>query len=369
MSDHLITAEHFKDLFVANVPFLDVRAEVEYAKGAFPTAHNVPILNDEERRLVGTCYKEQGRDAAIELGHSLVNGAVKDARVDAWCAFAKSHPNTHLYCWRGGMRSNFARQWMHEAGVDVALIKGGFKALRRVLIDETEQAAHAPMLRIGGKTGTAKTVLINEIEASIDLEAHANHRGSSFGRRVSGINSQINFENSLGIDLIQKRHAYPERTLVLEDEGRRIGACAIPDLFFDALHANPVAIVEMPLEVRSRHIANAYVVEMSREFADAYPQDHWQRFVTYLTESLDRVKKRLGSERHKKISGLMSHALDTHKSRGDTSAHLDWITALLSDYYDPMYDYQLSRQPARIAFRGSYEEVLDWAREKSRTGL
>jgi hypothetical protein len=40
---------------------------------------------------VGTCYKEKGQEAALELGHRLVNGAVKDARVAAWCDFARTH--------------------------------------------------------------------------------------------------------------------------------------------------------------------------------------------------------------------------------------------------------------------------------------
>ncbi|NQV98540.1 MAG: tRNA 2-selenouridine(34) synthase MnmH [Rhodospirillales bacterium] len=366
MSDHLIPATQFRELFLANTPFLDVRAEVEFAKGRFPTSHNLPILNDAERQRVGTCYKQEGRAAAIELGHSLVTGQTKAARIEAWCQFATAHPGAHLYCWRGGMRSNFARQWMHEAGVDMPLIDGGFKALRRVLIDEIDDAAGGlTMLRIGGKTGTAKTVLINAIDGSIDLEAHANHRGSSFGRRVSGVPSQVDFENALGIDLLQKRHAFPGRTLVFEDESRRIGACAIPQAFFDRLHASPVAIVEMPLAFRIQRIAQEYVIDMSREFAEAYPADGWELFVDYLTQSLVRVQKRLGMERFRNIAEQMDDALALQKASGDCSRHEAWIRALLNDYYDPMYDYQLAKQADAIAFRGSYDDVLEWTRENS----
>lgn len=370
MSDPLVTADRFRDLFKNNTPFLDVRAEVEFAKGKFPTSHNLPILNDEERHLVGTCYKEKGREAAVELGKSLVAGDVKDRRIEAWCNYVTANPKAHLYCWRGGMRSNFARQWISDAGIEVPLIEGGFKALRRVLIDETEEvAARIPMVRIGGRTGTAKTVLVNDIDFSTDLEGHANHRGSSFGRRVSGVPSQVDFENALGIDLLKKRSVHEGRTLVVEDEGSRIGACAIPDLFFKSMQDSPVAIVEMPLDVRASHIANAYVVQMSQEFSDAYPDDGWERFDDYLTNSLVRVQKRLGLERFKKIARLMGKALEAQKTNGDTSAHLDWITALLVDYYDPMYEYQLNRQADKIAYRGSYDDVREWAKEKSRTSV
>lgn len=370
MSDHLVTADQFRDLFLRDTPFLDVRAEVEFAKGTFPTSQNLPILNDGERQLVGTCYKEKGREAAVELGQTLVAGDIKDQRIAAWCAFVSANPRTHLYCWRGGMRSNFARQWMSDAGIEVPLIEGGFKALRRVLIDEIDDAAdHVPMVRIGGRTGTAKTVLVNEIEFNTDLEGHANHRGSSFGRRVSGVPSQVDFENALGIDLLKKRDAFEGRTLVVEDEGNRIGACAIPGLFFKAMQNSPVAIVEMPLDVRANHIASAYVVQMSQEFGEAYPDDGWDRFDDYLTNSLVRVQKRLGLERYKKIAALMATALEAQKTNGDTSAHLDWITALLVDYYDPMYEYQLAKQSDKITFRGSYDAVLEWARKQSQPGL
>ena len=105
MSDHILLSEQFENLLIAGVPFLDVRAEVEFAKGRFPTSTNIPILRDDERQLVGTCYKEEGREAAVKLGHFLVMGATKDRRIQAWCDFAKANPNTHIYCWRGGMRS------------------------------------------------------------------------------------------------------------------------------------------------------------------------------------------------------------------------------------------------------------------------
>jgi len=367
LSDHIIPSEQFEDLLIKATPFLDVRAEIEFAKGRFPTSTNIPILRDDERELVGACYKEKGREAAIELGHSLVTGKSKKDRIQAWCDFAAAHENTHIYCWRGGMRSNYARAWMSEAGTDIPLIDGGFKALRRIIIDQIDDAAdRVPILRIGGKTGTAKTPLVNAIAFSTDLEGHANHRGSSFGGRVSGISSQVDFENALGIDLLRKRRQYPERTLIVEDESRLIGTNTIPQAFYDQMRDASVALVEMPLEFRVQRILQEYVVEMTQEFLDAHPANGWDLFVDYLTQSLSRVQKRLGLENYKRIAALMDAALHQQDERGDLSGHEAWIKALLKDYYDPIYDYQLEKKSNKIVFQGNYDDVLQWAHEKSK---
>ncbi len=87
----------------------------------------------------GTCYKNKGQEQAIALGHELVQGEVKQARLDAWLEFIKNNPNGALYCFRGGLRSQITQEWIYEAsGVNYPRIKGGYKALRRFLIDETD---------------------------------------------------------------------------------------------------------------------------------------------------------------------------------------------------------------------------------------
>ena len=366
--DNLVTSDHFQELFLRNVPFLDVRAELEFEKGHFPTSHNLPILTNEERLAVGICFKEKGQEEAVKLGHSLVEGDLKEQRIKAWCEFATTHNNTHLHCWRGGLRSNFAHQWMKDAGVEIQKIDGGFKALRRVIINQIDDTAiQVPIIRIGGKTGTCKTVLVNSIEFSTDLEGHANHRGSSFGRRVSGVQTQNSFENSLGIDLIKKRALYPNRMLVIEDESRRIGNCIIPNSLLEAMQSSPICIIEMPKDSRIKHITKEYVTDMHQEFLSASPEFGWDLFVDYLTQSLFRVQKRLGPDRYLSIRNLMDKAIERQIIDGDTKEHEGWIENLLTYYYDPMYDYQLSKKSNSIAFRGSYDEVKEWAVIRSKS--
>ena len=354
-----------RQLLLDDTPFLDVRAEIEFSKGAFPGSFNLPILNTAERQQVGTCYKQQGQEQAITLGHQLVSGPLKDARIQAWCEFARSRSNPHLYCWRGGMRSNLTQQWMHEAGVDIPLIPGGYKALRRVLLDEIDATvAHTPLFIIGGKTGSAKTVLINALARGVDLEHHANHRGSSFGRRVTPSPSQVDFENALAIDILKQRDQQATLPLFLEDESHLVGPCAIPVPLFTAMKAAPLLMLEVPFVERVEHILQEYVVDMRAEYEAAGHDGGAVQYRDHLLASLYRIRKRLGMERYQVLEKVMLEALDKQLLDGDVSQHRVWIECLLRDYYDPMYEYQLAKVAHRVVFQGEKEAVLAWCQEK-----
>ena len=157
---------------------MDVRAPVEFAKGSFPLAINIPILDDHQRELIGTCYKEEGPEAAVTLGYRLATDDIRTQRLKAWQSFIRQQPKGYLFCFRGGQRSHITQQWLKESGYPYPLIKGGYKALRRFLIDELERSINEiPFIILSGKTGTGKTWLIQQLPYSIDLEGLANHRG------------------------------------------------------------------------------------------------------------------------------------------------------------------------------------------------
>jgi tRNA 2-selenouridine synthase SelU len=99
------------------------------------------LLQDSERQRVGTCYKQEGQDAAIALGHRLVNGRLKQARIDAWLAWIDSHPGAWVNCFRGGLRSAITQQWLEEAGAACPRVPGGYKALRQFLVETIEQTS------------------------------------------------------------------------------------------------------------------------------------------------------------------------------------------------------------------------------------
>ncbi len=202
---NLPQVEDFESLLCADIPLLDVRAPVEFAQGAFPHSHNIALLNDDEREQIGIRYKAKGNEAAIELGTELIQGDIKDQRIKAWAAFIDQHPDAVLYCFRGGMRSKIAQQWIQAAtGKVIPRVKGGYKSLRRYLIVQTESlVTKIDPIVLSGRTGSGKTKLIKALPNTIDLEGLANHRGSSFGRQLSPQPTQINFENAIAIELMK----------------------------------------------------------------------------------------------------------------------------------------------------------------------
>jgi tRNA 2-selenouridine synthase len=354
--------EDYLSIFLSDTPLLDVRAPVEFARGSFPSAVNAPLMNDDERHQVGICYKEKGQDAAIELGHRLVSGNVKEARIEAWRRFVAEHPDGYLFCFRGGLRSRLTQQWIQQAGLDYPLIKGGYKALRRFLIDQLEERIAQSEFRIvSGRTGTGKTRVLNRLPNPVDLEGLANHRGSSFGREVTPQPTQIDFENRLAVAML-KAHHQVGGPVYLEDESRLVGRCALPQSLRERMAAAPLLVLEQPIEERVRIIREDYVVKMASDYARRDGEEAgWRSFEDYLLSALDRIRKRLGGERHQHLRQSMQDALENQHATGDVSGHDQWIASLLEHYYDPMYDYQLEQKAGRILLRGGPETIRGFA--------
>ena len=350
----------FRQLFLSDTPLIDTRAPVEFALGAVPGAVNLPLMTDDERAQVGLCYKRQGQSAAIALGHALVQGDAKAERVQVWADFARQHPEGYLYCFRGGLRSQISQQWLAEAGCDYPRIVGGYKAMRRFLLDTLQQAAHRPAVIVSGQTGCAKTRLLNEQPNGIDLEGLANHRGSAFGKRLGGQPTQIDFENRLAVALLRHAETHSDHAILLEDESRLIGRLAVPEVLREAMLKAPLLVVEMPLEDRVEHTYSNYILS---NLADWQAQDGepegFRHFSAELLANLAALRKRLGGYRFTNLAAEMEAALSAHR-QGDPEAHKQWIRNLLKDYYDPMYAYQLGLKSERVTFRGTYVEVMDW---------
>lgn len=354
--------DDYLSLFLNDTPMMDVRAPTEFSRGSFPCAENAPLMNDEERHRVGICYKEKGQDKAIELGHQLVSGDIKGQRIEAWKRFIANHPDGYLFCFRGGLRSRLTQQWIRDSGIDYPLIKGGYKALRRFLIDGLESvAASSGFIILSGRTGTGKTRVLQQLPNPVDLEGLANHRGSSFGRQVTPQPSQIDFENRLAVAMLKAKHRIGG-PIYLEDESRLVGRCALPDSLKERMSEAPLMVLEQPMSERVAIIREDYVENMLADYtARDGSEAGWLNFHDYLLSALDRIRKRLGGERHKHLRELMTEALDQQRDQGDPGGHNRWIQTLLEDYYDPMYDYQLSQKKGRIEVQGPPATIIDWA--------
>ncbi len=345
----------------AETPIIDVRAPVEFAQGTMPAAVNLPLMNDSERAAVGTCYKRQGPEAALALGHKLVSGQTRQQRIDAWLDACRRAPQGYLCCARGGQRSHITQSWIKENGLDYPLIVGGYKALRQAAIKATEELVRHPIVLSGGCTGNGKTPLVRQQPQGIDLEGLAHHRGSSFGRTLTPQFSQATFENHLATALLKGAYQQDKVRWVLEDEGHMIGANHLPECLRDRMAQAPIAVVEDPFELRLERLREEYFTHMHRDFTAAFGEEKgWEEYSAYLHHGLFAIRRRLGLQRFAELTATLDEALAEQQRSGSTEAHFAWLVPLLNEYYDPMYRYQLEKKASKIVFRGTSEDVVHW---------
>lgn len=337
-----------------DVPMLDLRAPVEFTQGAFPSASNLPLMTDDERARVGTCYKQQGQAAAIELGHRLVSGEVRAGRLQAWLDWLDANPRGVIYCFRGGLRSQTVQQWLAEAGRPVTRVEGGYKALRRRLLAVIEQEFRQPGYVLAGLTGSGKTDWLSRTPLALDLEAHAHHRGSSFGHWGEPQPTPIDFENRLAIARLKQRRAGITPWLV-EDESAMIGRCPLPLSLYQRMQQSPLLVLEVPFEQRVRQIQHDYVDLMQARFGN-----DMARLGDFLQGGLKRLYKRLGDREWRRLSAIMDEALAAQARGLGSDGHRAWITELLERYYDPIYRRHLAAKEARVVKRGDAGELADW---------
>jgi tRNA 2-selenouridine synthase len=364
----------YRALLLSDAPMIDVRAPVEFNKGSFPSAINLPLLTDDERHQVGICFKQNGQDAAIELGKTFLTGEVKAARLKKWTDFINTHPDRgYLYCFRGGLRSKAVQQGIQdETGVRYPLVTGGYKAMRRFLLDELDRSLDAKkskFILVSGRTGTGKTLVIEQLQhCSVDLEGLAHHRGSTFGQLPDNPEqpSQIDFENEISIKLLKLLDAAaPGQTprVFVEDEGNRVGVLDLPRVLYDRMKSNDgIVVIEADMEERVDVLMAAYGVDLLQHFVDLYGHERGTELhQAFLLDSLSRIRNRLGGSRHAEIVRLVTAAFEESNATGDVSLHRLWVAAVLEQYYDPMYEFHMAKRKDRVLFRGNRDAVIAWA--------
>lgn len=297
---------------------LDVRSPAEFQQGHMEGAVSFPLFSDDERAQVGTCYKQRGRDPAVELGFALAG-----PKIAGFISEAKRltrDRQVRLHCWRGGMRSEAVAWVLEMAGFQVTLLVGGYKAFRRWAHEQL--AVPKPVVILGGMTGTGKTDILTALadqgEQVIDLEQLTNHRGSSFG--ALGMPPQPTteqFENQLALAWVELDDRRP---VWIEAESRQIGRCRIPDSVFQQMQQAPIVEVQRP---RSERLALLMQIYGQADRCD-------------LIEATERIRKRLGGLRTQQAIDLLQ--------QGQLAAASD----LMLDYYDQTYRYDLSRRSVPI---------------------
>ncbi|WP_295158755.1 tRNA 2-selenouridine(34) synthase MnmH [uncultured Brachyspira sp.] len=283
----IIDIEEFLKLQINyKLPIIDVRSPIEYNHAHIPNAHNIYLFNDEERKDVGTIYKQVGRKEAVLKGLEYVSVRMTDIlkSIDNISKEYDSDNKILIHCFRGGMRSESVAWLCSSYGYEVYLLKGGYKRYRNYVLDSFNKDYRVYLLT--GKTGSKKTLILNKLKSlghnTVDLEKIAKHKGSAFGWINEGEQpAQEQFENNLSYELLK----YDSNSIIwLEDESMLIGKRAIPKPLFDKMrNAEKIIYLDMPKEFRAQYILDTY---------GKYDIDD-------LKESVIKIKKRLGGERLK----------------------------------------------------------------------
>jgi tRNA 2-selenouridine synthase len=361
-----------RDLFLNERPLIDVRAPIEFAQGSLPGAINIPIMNDEERARVGTTYKTLGREKAEALGHELVSGEVKEARLEAWIAQIKKDPQTVIYCFRGGLRSQITQSWLKDRSLEKPLIVGGYKKARHFLMDEIDQfTKSSEFVMLTGPTGSAKTQILKKAAIfypSLDLEGLAHHRGSAFGAWEIPQPVQIDFENRLAVGLLRlqrkQQDKFPQPIAALfEDESRMIGRCTLPEIFFLKMRASPVIYVDESFEQRVENIFQDYVAGTA--IGQGSESEALRVFGDY-QQAAHAISRKLGGLRTQEVLKDLALSEQAYLEGRGLESNKGWIAKLLSYYYDPLYAKSFAARNPKVIFRGNSVEVLAYLQKSSR---
>ncbi|WP_411869569.1 tRNA 2-selenouridine(34) synthase MnmH [Vulcanococcus limneticus] len=313
----LVVRQAIEPFLAGAGPVVDMRSPAEFAQGHIPGARNLPLFSDEGRAAVGTTYKQQGRQAAVQLGLQLVGPRLGElgASLSAWSLEAGGAP-LRLHCWRGGMRSASVAWLAQTLDLPVALLEGGYKVYRRWVLELLERPW--PLRLLGGRTGTGKTDLLLALArrgvAVLDLEGLAHHRGSSFGGLgLPPQPSTEHYENRIAAVLQGCDPATAE--IWVEAESVQVGRCRVPAGIWRQMQSAPLLEVVRPLEERLRQLVAVYGAQDPEELAEA----------------TRRIARRLGPQRTAAALAAIAEG--------------DWAAACrqMLDYYDRCYDHELER--------------------------
>jgi tRNA 2-selenouridine synthase len=364
-----LALDNYRELVLAGTPMLDVRSPQEFCDACAPNAINIPLLDDQQRHLVGAEYKRVGKDAAIALGARLLDTDQRQRRVERWAAMIEQNPNTVLYCARGGMRSNISAIWLSEAGIEVPILKGGYKAVRQFLSNALETSIEQlPFVVVGGRTGIGKTHFLNTLDRHLDLEKLAKHRGSSFGRVAIPQPGNANFENTIAVELLRLA-SVNNQAVYIEDEARMIGSNSLPVILYEKMQTAPIVLLEESLPARIDNVIQDYIVQLLALYRkELGVQAGFDKFEERQLDSLFRVRKRFGGDNYAHALSLGKTALVQFKEHNDPTAFRPLVELLLVEYYDPMYDYQLKAKADRIVFQGDRNALQRWCNQPHNVG-
>jgi tRNA 2-selenouridine synthase len=324
---------------------VDARSPAEFADATIPGAINLPVLDNEERAVVGTLYKEKGSQAARRLGVELVAPKICSMVETVAKAREEARGPVVVFCWRGGMRSRALTTFLDLAGIPARQLVGGHKAFRAHVRDFFLRRQWGRLLVLRGLTGVGKTRLLLRLEEEgypvVDLEGLAGHRGSAFGGLgLPPQPTQKTFEARLWDKL---RHVGPGDYALAEGESPNIGRLVLPPSVYQSLQEETTLWINASLEGRVRNILADYPATDDLRASFIRP--------------IQALKRRLGGER---VAGLLELL---HRGAWD-----QLVRDLMVHYYDPLYRHtcpemriEIDIEPQEVGLcrlKAAIEEVL-----------
>lgn len=311
---------------------IDARSPSEFAEDHLPGAINAPVLDDDERRLVGTVYRQQSPFEARRIGAAIVARNVA-ALLEQRFADRPRDWRPLVYCWRGGNRSGALATIMARVGWRTSVLDGGYREYRRQVV--ADLASRPPQFRfhvLAGRTGAGKSQLLRRLAQAgsqvLDLETLACHRGSVLGGEPSMPQpSQKAFETALWHALRGFDATCP---VFVEAESRRVGQCHLPEALITAMRGARCTLIEADVTVRAQLLLRDY--------------QHFVVDQALLFERLDRLLPLHGREQIAQWKALAAEG-----------RWQEFVEALLVRHYDPAYDRSMQRNYAGV---GQAERVL-----------
>jgi len=320
---------------------LDARSPSEFAEDHLPGAINVPVLDDDERALVGTIYKQQSAFDAKRAGAPLVSRNIA-RHIETLFAAKPRDWKPLVYCWRGGGRSGSLAHVLRQVGWDAVRLEGGYKAFRKQVVSDLDQLPERVRLRVVcGATGSGKSRLLEALAKAgaqvLDLEVMAAHRGSLLGELPDAPQpSQKSFETAIwtalsGFD--------PARPVFVESESKKVGNLRVPDALIERMRASEC--IRLEANERER------IALLREDYA------HFESRPAALAQKLECLSPLHGNERIAQWKSLLEAG--------------DWdglVRDLLENHYDPAYRRSLARN-----YRGAQNAQEVAVRDISRAGF
>lgn len=310
-------------LNIDNKIFIDVRSPIEFTEATIPGAINIPILNNEERAVVGALYKEQGSYSAKIKGIEFVSRKLTYI-YSQFESLAKQYKNIILFCWRGGLRSRTVANFLSSLGLKIYQLKGGYKQYRKHVVSyfEKHNLEHK-FIVLHGHTGVGKTEILEKLRMSnipiLHLEELVKNSGSVFGKIYYDDNNKKITQKMFDALIFETLRSSNSKYIMVESEGQRVGGVSLPKNLFELIVNGKHILLETTLENRIKRLVNDYTNKGSDNDS-------------LLQSAIWKLKKSIGI---KNVELCITWI--------EESKYKKVAEKLINEYYDPLYKYSIKK--------------------------